>query len=151
MISQIDLICAIVKHLERQGIKTLVPRQNNAIIDAANNIIAACEQYPVMASEGMGLQAWLASDDVGASSRYLASVLGDFVCTYAHPYDLDDFGRCSRLLVAVPEFRDRIEEMRDKSRQWAALLDLWLDIEALMKAEKYQEANKIVMDAVSSR
>lgn len=151
MVSQIKLIAAIGKNLDKQGVKSLVPRQYNAIIEAANIVIAAIEQEPCMAKEAMGLDAWLRSDDVGQSSAYMASVMGGFVRPYAHPYGADDFGRCHRLLIAVPEFRDRLEMMRDKSEQWAALLDCWGAIVDRIEAKDYKTANKYVTDAISSR
>ena len=151
MISQVELISAITKHLERQGVKELVPRQFIAIINAANEIIAECERKPVMTSEGMGLMRWLASDDVGLSSRYVASVLdGCFVAEYAHPHDADDFGRCVRLLVAVPELRERLEKMRSKSVEWSRLVDCWTDAEIAINAKNYTEANRLVVNAIKS-
>lgn len=151
MVSQIELIAAIGNNLEKQGVQSLVSRQYNAIIEAANIVIAAIEKEPVMATDSMGLDAWLQSDDVGQSSAYMASVMGGFSRPYAHPYDVDDFGRCHRLLIAVPEFRDKLEMMRDKSEQWAALLDCWGSIADRIKAKDYKTANKYVTDAVSSR
>lgn len=151
MISQIEMIAAVCRELDRQGVKSLCSRQYNAIIESVNEMILECERVPVMTSEGMGLKRWLASDDTGASSCYMAGVLGGFDRPYANPYDLDDFGRCSRLLTAVPEFRDRLEVMRDKSRQWSSLLDVWSKVEALMAEQKHIEANRIVMDAVLVR
>jgi hypothetical protein len=151
MISQMELLGAIFTELDRQGVKSLVSRQTNAIIAAANDIIAQCEREPVMTTDGMGLKRWLASDDTGASSCYMASVLGGFDRPYAHPHDLGDFGRCSRLLVAVPEFRERLGEMRSKSPRWSRLVDAWESIESLMVLGKHEDANRLVMDAVSSR
>jgi hypothetical protein len=118
MINQMELVGAVFQALDRQGVKTLCTRQMSAVIRAVNDIIEECERDVVMTSPGMGLTAWLASDDVGMSSRYMASVLGGLSSSYAHPYDLDDFGRCSRLLIAVPEFRQRLGLMRDKSPEW---------------------------------
>jgi len=142
--------------LDRQGVKALCSRQYDALIQAADMIIRECQREPISSSAGMGLKAWLASDDTGMSSKYMASVLSDvmlgkygFSCEYAHPHDLDDFGRCSRLLLAVPEFRERINLMRDKSKEWSALLDIWTDIELLMNNKKHKEANKLVMNTIS--
>jgi hypothetical protein len=147
-INQMDLINAVVKELGRQGFKSLIFRQTNAIIASVNKIIEECERLPVMSHAGMGLSAWLKSDDTGMSSEYMASVFGGFQRRYYHPMDLDDFGRCSRLLTAVPEFREKLEMMRDKSKQWAALLDVWTQVEDLMREKRYKEANDIVMKAV---
>ncbi len=151
MVSQIDLISAISTCLEKHGVKELVPRQFNAIINAANEIIAECERKPVMTSDGMGLMRWLASDDVGLSSRYMASVLdGGFVAEYAHPHDADDFGRCVRLLVAVPELRGRLDEMWSKSDEWSRLIACWADAEIAINAKNYTEANRLVVNAIKS-
>lgn len=149
MLSQIELICAICKHLDKQGVKSLVPRQYNAVIEAANLICDAIAREPVPASHGMGLAAWLASDDTGASSLYLASVLGGFVKQYAHPHDADDFGRCMRLLEAVPEFDLPLVEMRGKSPQWDALLDSWGAIRDRIAAEDFKTANEYIREALA--
>jgi len=146
--NQIELIAAIAKELDRQGIKTLFQRQMNAVITAADAIIRELRIAPVMASYAMGLSAWCLSDDTGQSSKYMAAVLSGVGGNYAHPHDLDDFGRCSRLLNAVPEFRERLELMRDVSRQWSNLVDVWVMVESVM-AENPTEANRIVLQAVS--
>jgi hypothetical protein len=149
MISQMELIAAICEELTCQGVESLVPRQTNAIIRAANAIIAECERAPVQASPGMGLGAWLASDDVGLSSKYMAGVLsGQFAAEYAHPADSSDFGRCMRLLEAVPELRDKLDLMRDKSPEWAELVANWERIESMVQAKEYRRASKLVMDSV---
>ena len=149
MISQMELIAAICKELARQGVESLCPRQTNAIIRAANAMIAECERAPVMASPGMGLGAWLASDDVGLSSRYMAGVLsGQFSPAYAHPADSSDFGRCMRLLEAVPELRGKLDLMRDKSPEWSELVANWDRIESMVKAKDARRASKLVMDSV---
>lgn len=145
MINQINLISAIAKELSKQKAKATMLHMN-AIIKAANDIIRELERVPVMASEGMGLQAWLRCDDTGMSSRYMASVLdGSFHHCYAHPLDLDDFGRCSRLLKAVPEFRNRLTKMSLKSPQWSRLVERWTEIETLA-ATHPTAANKIIQD-----
>ena len=46
-----ELLGAIFTELDRQGVKSLVPSQTNAIIAAADEIIAQCEQEPVMANK----------------------------------------------------------------------------------------------------
>ncbi|MEQ4627653.1 hypothetical protein ABN062_22190, partial [Providencia manganoxydans] len=75
-LSQINLIAAISSEVEKQipGIPA-EPRYMNAIIKAANLVCDEFKKPLVKASECMGLTAWLASDDVGASSKYMASVL----------------------------------------------------------------------------
>lgn len=148
MVSQIRLVTAIFDELAKQKHDHLVPRQINTVISAANWIIAELNRTPLMAKDGVGLKLWLVSDDVGSSSKYLASVLGGFDCKYAHPHDLDDFMRCVRLFIAVPEFRGRLHEMKDKSKQWSALVDSWTEIESLVDANQLIEANARVARCV---
>ena len=144
-INQINLVSAIVKELEKQKFTPSI-LHFNAIIKAANDIISECERVPVMATEGMGLSAWLRCDDTGMSSCFMASVLdGTFSRPYAHPLDLDDFGRCSRLLKAVPEFRNRLTKMSLKSPQWSKLVERWTEIETLATTRPL-EANQIIQD-----
>lgn len=44
-------------------------------------------------------------------------------CRY-HPLDEADRGRCMALLEAVPEWRERLSEMRAVSPEWDAAVDL---------------------------
>lgn len=132
-LNQLSLVSAIFQEVNRQGVQMLCPRHQNAVIAAADAVIAALAVAPTMAEHNMGLEAWLASDDVGASSCFMASVLGQFStnANYAHPYDLDDFGRCSRLLDAVPELRSRLDLLAEQSPEWSRLVDCWDRIEAI--------------------
>ncbi|EPL8023955.1 hypothetical protein VKM53_11010 [Providencia stuartii] len=100
-INQIDLIAAISSEIEKQipGIPA-EPRYMNAIIKAANLVCDEFKKPFVKASEGMGLAAWLASDYVGASSKYMASVLsGQF--SAPHHYPLDGTSFQEKLLFVV--------------------------------------------------
>lgn len=149
-VSQIELISAICKHLDKQGVKTMVPRQYNAVIAAADCIIEAIAREPVPATPGMGLHAWLACDEAGLSSQYMASILGGFEGRreYAHPLDADDFSRCVKLLDAVPEYRKDLEKMRDKSDHWSQLLDRWDVAEKAYREGNYDVCNMHVASAV---
>ncbi|MCB6144838.1 hypothetical protein [Providencia rettgeri] len=144
-LSQINLISAISTEIEKQipGIPA-EPRYMNAIIKAATLVCDEFKNPLVKASEGMGLAAWLASDDVGASSRYMASVLsGQFSAPNHYPLDGADLGRCIRLLVAVPELASQLHKMKACSPQWSAVIDNWDKWKALYEAGKgkklYQE------------
>lgn len=146
-LSQIELISAIGKHLEKHGYKELVPRQFAAVISAANTIMEAMRETPHMAYANMGLAKWLASDDTGMSSKFMAAVLGGIGGKYAYPHDSKDFGRCVRLLDAVPEFRERMEMLRTHGKQWGNLLDCWDKAENAYRDEDFQGCGNLVREA----
>ena len=81
---------------------------------------------------------WFCSGDSGVSSTAIAAQMTGNNTGRAfsdHPGDSGDFGRCYRLLMAVPEFRSRISEMAQRSPQWAALVDCWDELEALYETD----------------
>lgn len=144
-INQIELISAITKHLDKQGVKEMLPRQFNAVIAAADSIIAAIETPEIKAKAGGGLQQWLASDGVGMSSRFMASVLsGQFDSEHAYPYDSADFGRCVGLIEAVPEFADKIPMMEACGPVWSVLAKMWPDLQQLYKAGEFEQVTKMI-------
>lgn len=155
-INQIDLIAAIGKHLDRRHkIKNVLPRQYNAIIAAANLIVAEFAEAERPSRDGMGLQAWLLSDDTGISSKYIVSAikrgesfrsLGGKGVGYGHPHDSDDFGRCVRLLKAAPELRSQLSVMRECSKEWKQLFDNWADLEALYEGEEYRKCSERIRE-----
>jgi len=73
---------------------------------------------------------WMATGEVGASSRAMAFYLSGLPCDGSYPLDPDDFNRCLKLLAAVPELRERLPQMAAVSKSWAALVERWDDIEA---------------------
>lgn len=126
-IDQIQLMAAIAKEIDRQHPGTGAEgRYFNAIIQAANLI---CEEYAkpvVRAPKGMGLIEWLASDDTGLSSLFMASKLtGMFKAKYAYPHDPADFGRCLRLVEAVPKLESKIRDMSQHGKEWAVVAANW--------------------------
>jgi hypothetical protein len=104
------------------------------------------------------LYQWLKTGERGISSETMVEHLTGFPCLSphfgpSHPLDPSDFGRCMKLLNAVPELRLRLDEMRTLSPVWNALVDNWdrfeiLYIQALaslsgMASELYDEMKKI--------
>lgn len=93
---------------------------------------------------------WMAGPDTGMSSMALCRKLAGItkraplessikttserVPSSPIPVDADDFGRCHRLLHAIPGWRARIGEMRGEG-QWAPLVDAWDELERLYLAE----------------
>ena len=140
-VSQISLVGAICEHLGKMhGDKLgLVPRQTKAIIEATNLIVAAFAKPVVMASPGMGLAKWLASDDTGLSSKYMAEVLCNSHVTAEnhHPIDPSDFGRCLRMLDAVPHLRRNLYLLTDVKHGpvWNKLAQHWPELETLYNEE----------------
>lgn len=70
--------------------------------------------------------AWIAGRDTGVSSKTIWSVMMGVTPEYAgEPSDPDDFGRCYRLLVLVPEWRERMPEVAAKYPVWTGLVREW--------------------------
>lgn len=97
------------------------------------------------------LTKWLVSDDVGASSLAMAAILSGNESRSAfsdHPLDSWDFGRCVRLLDAVPELRERLSMMSSRSAWWAALIAHWDELEALYRAGSPEKPNEKLWDRI---
>lgn len=148
-LNQIGLISAISTEIEKQIPGTPAePRYMNAIINAANLICDEFRRPIVKTSSGMGLTAWLASDDTGASSKYMASILsGQFSVSHNYPWDPSDFGRCIRLLEAVPELESELHKMKACSPQWSAVVDNW---DKWSELYKDRNSNKLYQEMKSA-
>lgn len=159
-VGQIDLLVAIWKHLAAKHGKTLslCSRHVNATIAAADDIVRELRTPVRLTREGMGLDAWFSSDDTGLSSQYLASVLSDRgLIENNHPHDPTDFGRCVRLLDAVPELRAKLPRLSDvkHGRVWTAIYEYWAELELLYREESpsgscprcYNLMNQIITEA----
>ena len=72
--------------------------------------------------------AWLKMHDNGLSSECIADKMCGMEPTGNYPRDGADFGRCERLLILYPEWRERLSEMRDVNMFWSALVDRWTEI-----------------------
>lgn len=137
-LNQIRIVSAILLEIEKQTNNCpMIERQIKAVIDAENLVVAEFAVDEITVEDGAGLEAWLASDKTGMSSRYMACILaqGDAPDSeYAHPHDAADFGRCVGLLDAVPELRARILEMQVCSEEWFCLVVHWEQLEVLWKS-----------------
>lgn len=152
-VSQMTLVCGLMAHIVKHHGKkiSLHSRQMNSLITAANLIVEEFGKPIVKASPGMGMAAWLASDDTGLSSLamvnhitksgFWAGVRLDGAIALArenwksHPSDPEDFGRCLRLLEAVPELVEHLPLMSSLSPTWAAYVARWDEMVALYKEE----------------
>ncbi len=134
-LDQMSLIVAINKEICRQVPGMHVePRLFNAVIAAANSLVAEFAKPIVKATPDMGLEAWLASDDTGSSSLYMAWILSGGQFGYwqgreqpkpAYPHDPDDLGRCIRLIRAAPELAEHVHLMDEHGKQWEAIAENW--------------------------
>lgn len=141
---QIELVTGFMQVCGEQK-PLLKPSTISIIVEMANRIIAEEERDFNPAKEGQGLQAWLFSDDTGLSSRYMAYILCNGPeAEYAHPIDVDDFGRCYRFLKAVPDVKGHMHRLESKSRQWEALVELWDHLSAIYE----QGHNGILSDEI---
>lgn len=144
-VNQMDLVLKIMHEIDEQakerGIKTLActPRQTQAMINAANSIVAAMDSEDRLSAPGMGARAWLASDDTGLSSKCMCRVLfglGDGENDF--PRDSSDFGRCYRFLQAVTHGAlpaNWRSQMAAVSKEWAALIPKWDRLTELYEAK----------------
>ena len=79
-------------------------------------------------AEWQKLVEWLLSDDTGASSLTIVSVMTNVPIgeTWPEtPHDAHDLGRCVRLLERFPSWRSRLNEVAEVYPYWAALVREW--------------------------
>ena len=79
---------------------------------------------------------WLKLHDNGMSSECIADVMCGLPNQGNYPHDGSDFGRCERLLMLYPEWRERLSEMSAINMAWAALVPKWDKIVAAWKHDK---------------
>ena len=151
--TQRGLIQAILNELHRCGIKgNLHYRYINAVIDASNRVCNEFARETIIAPPGSGMAAWIDSDEVGASSLFLARTLADAAgieCPphkYPHenryPGDMEDFRRCVQMLDAVPQLRAYIKVMKHHGPAWERLSDKWAELEILYVSERSKARRK---------
>ena len=146
--SQISLAAAILNEFTRQGLEqdppieaSVSPRQFNLIAEAATSICESMARDDQPSTTNMGLQHWFGTDDTGVSSLTMAAVMfnaGNYVGNlnrWDHPHDPADFGRCHRLLEAVPGSQERLHLMKPVSPIWSGLVEKWDEITALYLEE----------------
>lgn len=77
---------------------------------------------------------WAVGPDTGLSSKTIWRKMMGVPGQVDVPHDPDDFGRCHRLLSAIPGWRDRIGEMSTVPG-WESLAPAWSELEALYLEE----------------
>jgi hypothetical protein len=80
--------------------------------------------------------AWIVGNETGISSKNIwKHMIGAGKPCGFSPADPSDFGRCARLLVIMPEWRDRIAEMAKYGERWAAITKQWQTVHDCMAEE----------------
>lgn len=79
---------------------------------------------------------WIVSRDTGLSSIAIWAVMMGAQDKGGHrPLDPADFGRCYRLLKAIPSWRERLPEMVDHHPAWGPLVRHWDKMTKLYEEE----------------
>lgn len=83
---------------------------------------------------------WFLTGDVGTSSEAIVAQMTGIETSRAgvgdHPHNGGDFGRCHKLLEAIPEFLPRLKEMAGRSPEWAALVEHWEELTLMCQASE---------------
>lgn len=77
---------------------------------------------------------WVMGSDTGVSSRTIwAAMMGADMPDWRSgvPVDVDDFGRCHRLLAQFPEWRARMPEVAARFPLWAGIVREWDELTAM--------------------
>lgn len=141
-VDQMSLVNAISEELSRQNPKLPFDSElYNKIIEAANSIKEECNRERVYATSGMTPKEWLASDDVGLSSRYMITVLANlgFPMPYGDlPSDIDDLGRCIRMVDAC-NLESEIPRLLEMGDDWKRIAENWDKLKSLYNDGKNEE------------
>lgn len=78
---------------------------------------------------------WLATGQVGLSSKAMAMAVCEIPCDNDYPLDPSDLNRCLLMLKAIPEVRDHFDKVAALSPIWKRLIDRWDEIEACFLEE----------------
>ena len=87
---------------------------------------------------------WAVSGDTGISSKTIARIALGLTEEQGRwgfniPGDSADFGRCYRLLKAVPELRDALPLVAKKFPKYRPLIEVWDELTALYEQDESEE------------
>lgn len=88
-------------------------------------------------------QEWLMSGNTGVSSLSIFYVMTGVITTptactdgnFDIPNDTADFGRCYRLLKAIPEWKEQLHKIAVMLPKWTPLIKHWAELEALFEKD----------------
>ncbi len=78
--------------------------------------------------------AWIVGPDVGQSSKTIWCVMmhqPEPAYGGCYPLDPSDFGRCYRLLLIMPEWEARIDEVGEAYPEWKPLIREWSQLKRM--------------------
>lgn len=92
---------------------------------------------------------WLVTGETGTSSKTILAVMtgnveGKRSLDYCVPLDASDFGRCKKLLNAIPEWREQLPKVAEVFPQWRLLVELWDSLDRLYDSENWAPLNHIL-------
>lgn len=83
---------------------------------------------------------WITHGEQGTSSKTMWSCfMGQKNFPVSHPYDPDDFGRCYKLLQAVPEWKSQLHKLKQLSPAWNNLVDNWDELTRMYELNVQQD------------
>jgi hypothetical protein len=86
---------------------------------------------------------WILSGDTGTSSKTIWAVMMQSKIDRPDiPYDPADFGRCYRLLAAIPAWRARLNEVSTRFKAWKPFIERWDELTAMYEREIQNESGK---------
>lgn len=83
---------------------------------------------------------WWIHGERGLSSETMWRIFLDKTQVFAyHPIDPDDFKRCYKLLEVIPEWKDRLKELKPLSAAWSNLVDNWEELTRMFEKNVQEE------------
>ncbi len=64
------------------------------------------------------------------------------------PHDNSDFERCVKFLEAVPEARNRLNELKSVSKEWSNLVEKWDNIEKMINDKNLSESYELIKECL---
>lgn len=134
MPAPIDVFAGIAKTFEKTHKKCKLPASGRPACEHCGGFDHPVGKCPRTDYRG-DPQRWREGPDTGTSSLAIWHVMmGRTPDRDDPPWDPSDFGRCHRLLHAIPGWRARIGEMA-KVKGWKRLAPAWDELEALYVEE----------------
>lgn len=88
---------------------------------------------------------WWEHGERGASSECIWRHMLDLRVSIPYaPSDVDDFKRCHKLMLVVPEWKELLGKMKTLSQEWSNLVDHWSELDELFLTKKHKELGQLM-------